>query len=63
MVSKIKEILSSVRFWQVVVAVVLHAVGKEYADFQPVADAIASVLGVSVIIGSADKFSKNLGGK
>ena len=62
MISKIKEILSSVRFWQVVVVVILHTIGKEVAEIKTIADVIASILGVSVVIGTADSVAKKESG-
>ena len=63
MYSKIKEILSSVRFWEVVIVVVLLTIGKEVAEVKTIVDAIASILGVSVVIGTADSVAKKVSGK
>lgn len=62
MISKIKDILSSVRFWQLVVIAVLQIVVKEAPELKNITDAISLVLGGSVVINSADKISKNIGG-
>ena len=62
MYSKIKEILSSVRFWEVVIVVVLLTIGKEVAEVKTIVDAIASILGVSVVIGTADSVAKKVSG-
>lgn len=60
MSDKIKEIIGSVRFWQVVTAsavVYLSQIG--YVDANT-ANMIAGILGVSVTIATVDKFGKNL---
>jgi len=61
MLKKIKEILSSVRFWQVVIASVVYYLGVVGIIPSTIADAITAVLGVSVSIGTIDKFGKNIG--
>lgn len=53
MISKIKEILGSVRFWQVVGAGVI--VYLETNDWKK---GLLTILGASVSIGTIDKFSK-----
>jgi len=63
MLDKIKEILSSIRFWQMVLAFVLYTFGTE-GIIDPVwGETIAKILGVSVTIGSIDSFAKKLNGK
>lgn len=63
MVNKIKEILSSVRFYQLVAIAVLQLVAKEVPEVKDIVDAISLVLGGSVVIGSADSVAKKVGGK
>jgi small basic protein len=55
MFEKYVEILSSARFWQVVVAFVLVYLGGEGVVDMNIASTVASILGVSVTIGTVDK--------
>lgn len=59
---KIKQILSSVRFWQLVVVGILQVIVKEIPEAKNIIAAISLILGGSVVIGTADKISKNIGG-
>lgn len=60
---KIKLILSSIRFWQVVVGAVVYALGQEGVIALAVAQTITTILGVSVTIGTVDKVAGNIGGR
>ena len=67
MLAKIKAILKSIRFWEVVVATVLFAlieggiIDNETAVL--IARIIATTLGISVTIGTVDKVASNLSRK
>ena len=63
MFDKIKAILGSIRFWQIVVAAVLLYLGEVGVIGLEVAKTIAGVLGVSVTVGTVDKVAKNIGGR
>lgn len=57
MISKVTDILSSVRFWQLVVAVAVYYFGD--AVLSPdLVSAITTVLAGSVAIGTVDKVGK-----
>ena len=58
MLEKIGNILSSVRFWQLVLGAVLLILASYGVIPQQIADVIASLLGISVVVGSVDKFSQ-----
>lgn len=58
MINKIKSILGSVRFWQVLVAFVAMYLGDAGFISTELATTIATFLGVSVTIGTVDKFSR-----
>ena len=62
MISKIKNILSSVRFWEVLVGVVLYILVAEGAitndSAVAVVQGIYTVLGISVTIGTVDTVFK-----
>ena len=67
MLAKIKAILKSIRFWEVVVATVLFAlieggiIDNETAVL--IARIIATTLGISVTIGTVDKVASNFSRK
>lgn len=63
MVAKIQEILSSIRFWQMLAAFVVYTLATEGAIDPVWGETIAKILGVSVGIGSIDSFAKKLNGK
>lgn len=62
MIEKIKAILGSIRFWQLVIGALIVILGKEGVISQAIADAIAGILGISVTIGTVDKAAQQLGG-
>ncbi len=67
MLAKIKSILSSIRFWEVVIATLLFAlieggiIGSESAVL--IARIVATTLGISVTIGTVDKAANNFSRK
>jgi len=63
MISKIKELVSSVRFLQLVIVAILQIVAKEVPDSKSIIDAISALLVGSVAIGTLDKTAKSIGGK
>lgn len=63
MLNKIKSILGSIRFYEVVIAVGIKLLAFYGLVPIEIADAVASVLGVSVIIGTVDKSFDKIGGK
>lgn len=62
MIKKIKELFSSIRFWQVIAGGVVYYLGTLGWLPQELVNTIMGILGVSVTIGTSDKVSKNLGG-
>ena len=63
MFTKVKSILGSVRFWQIVVVAVLQALiemGVMAGDGVAIANAVSGLLGVSVTIGTVDSFATRL---
>lgn len=56
MFDKIINILGSVRFWQVLIAFVVLYIGDAGGMSVALSEAIAGMLGVSVGIGTIDKF-------
>ena len=63
MFNKVKEILNSVRFWQVVLgALMMYVESKGWVD-QALRDLVITVLGVSVTLGTADSVATRLAGK
>ena len=67
MINKIKSILSSVRFWQVVLIALFQGLLDlsiiDNATFEAIARLLQSVLGASVLIGSADSVALKLSNK
>lgn len=65
--NKIKSILNSIRFQQVVIVAVLFALVSEGVIENEtsvvIANLIASILGISVIVGTIDKAATSIGGK
>ena len=57
------EFLKSVRFWKVVVAFVVYALGAEGVIPAPIADTVAGILGVSVAIRTIDREAELFSGK
>jgi hypothetical protein len=62
MINKINNILSSVRFWQVFIAITLLTLASYGIISNELANGIATLLGISVAIGTADKAAKSVGG-
>ena len=62
MIEKIKNILGSVRFWQVLIAIVLLSLASYGLIPEELAKAIATLLGISVTIGTIDRSSEKIGG-
>lgn len=60
MVNKIKELVSSIRFLQLVIVAVLQIIASEVPEAKGVIDAISALLVGSVAIGTLDKSVKNL---
>lgn len=63
MVAKIQNILSSIRFWEVLAAVILYTLATDGVIDPVWGETIAKILGLSVTIGTVDKFAKSVGGK
>lgn len=63
MMSKIKELLSSVRFLQLTIVAILQIIAIEVPESKEIIDAISALLVGSVAIGTLDKTVKNIGGK
>ena len=67
MLNKIKAILGSIRFWEVVVTVVLSSLVATEVITNDIAVAIAGIIatifGVSVVIGTVDRAAENIGKK
>ncbi len=63
MYSKIKELVSSVRFLQLVIVAILQIVAKEVPDSKSIIDAVSALLVGSVAIGTIDRASTKIGGK
>lgn len=62
MYSKIKELVSSIRFMQLVVVAVLQIIASEVPEAKSVIDAVSALLLGSVAVGTLDKASKSIGG-
>jgi len=62
MYSKIKELVSSVRFLQLVIVAILQIVAKEVPDAKSIIDAVSALLVGSVAIGTIDRASTKIGG-
>jgi hypothetical protein len=58
MISKLKAILGSVRFWIAIIGTVIFYLGSAGIISKELADAILSLLGVSIVVRTVDKFSK-----
>lgn len=58
MFEKIGELLSSRRFWQLVVATILLVLGSYEIIPKEVAEILAGLFGVSVAVGTVDKLNK-----
>ena len=57
---KIKSLLGSIRFWQLVIAAILLIL-RGYGIIPPeVADTVAGLLGISTAVGTIDKFAKTI---
>ena len=56
--NKIKELLSSRRFWQLTIATILLVLGSYQVIPKEVAEMIAGLFGVSVAVGTIDRFNK-----
>jgi hypothetical protein len=67
MIQKITAILGSIRFWEIVCALILALlIQTKVIDNETaitIVQSIIALLGVSVTIGTVDKFSANIGGK
>ena len=63
MISKIKELVSSVRFLQLVIVAILQIIAKEVPDSKSIIDAVSALLVGSVAIGTIDRASTKIGGK
>jgi len=58
MIDKIKLLLSSIRFWQLLIASVIVILGQEGVISPEIANTIAGLLGASTLIGTVDKLAK-----
>ncbi len=58
MIDKVIKILGSVRFWQLLIGALLVILGSYGVIPVELANIIAGALGISVTIGTVDKFSK-----
>ena len=63
MISKIKELVSSVRFLQLVIVAILQIIAKEVPDAKSIIDAVSALLVGSVAIGTIDRASTKIGGR
>ena len=63
MIEKIKNIVSSIRFYEIVVATTLIVLSHYGIVPEILANAIASVLGISVAINTVDRFGEKVGNK
>lgn len=61
MKKKILDILSSVRFYQLVIAFVVQVLATYSIIPQEIANAISGLLGASVVISTVDKSAKSIG--
>ena len=64
MVGKVRSILGSVRFWQIAIVAALQVaveVGFLGAGSEVYVQALQGVLGVSVTIGTVDRFAERVG--
>ena len=60
MLDKIKSILGSVRFWQLVIAAIVVILGQNDVISVELANTIAKVLGVSITIGTLDSVATKM---
>jgi hypothetical protein len=58
MLKKLGELLSSRRFWQLVVATIILVLGSYQIIPKDVAEIVAGLFGVSVTVGTIDRFKK-----
>jgi hypothetical protein len=58
MIEKIKNLVSSIRFWQLVIGAIIVILGQEGVISPEIANTIAGLLGVSVTLGTVDKLAK-----
>jgi len=58
MIDKISNLLSSIRFWQLVIGAVLLILADYGIIPAQIAEVIAALFGVSVVVGTADKVLK-----
>lgn len=63
MLDKIKEILTSVRFWQVTIVAALQVLALYELIPADLTNVVSAWLGVTVLIGTVDKAALNLGKK
>ncbi len=63
MISKIKELISSVRFLQLVIVAILQIVAKEVPEAKAIIDIISGLLVGSVAIGTLDRNINKLSNK
>jgi len=61
--TKIVNILKSIRFWQMLIAVVVYVLAQNGAFPPGLADIVCGILGISVTIGTIDRFSEKIGNK
>ncbi len=60
MLNKIKELVSSVRFLQLVIVAILQIIAKEVPEAKAIIDAVSALLVGSVAIGTLDKSIKTI---
>ncbi len=60
MISKIKELVSSVRFLQLVIVAVLQIIATNVPEAKAIIDAVSALLVGSVAIGTLDKSIKTI---
>lgn len=58
MIDKVKNLLSSIRFWQLFVGLVLIILGYYQVIPQELANIIAGFFGITVGVGTIDKIGK-----
>jgi len=58
---KIKSLLGSIRFQQLIIGVVLIVLGYYGIIPQALADIIAGALGISIGVGTVDRAAENIG--
>lgn len=49
------DFVKSVRFWKIVISVVVETIAKFYPEFKPIADAIMAICLGSVALSTLDK--------